>query len=141
MAHGGKALPACYALLERQDNQLELVNEPCRTAIIVDTALGIVGNGGFQYFFEANFPDDPDYGMFADAFRRAGLGEIAQGFSDLVAMFPFAAPHRSVERRLRFLSDCPADFARKMEELENLIYAREDLFSIAEDFLQHSTKQ
>jgi len=53
-------IDACYAMLERQQDQLQLVDEPCRTVIIVRAAFGVIGNGGFQYFFEANFPGDPE---------------------------------------------------------------------------------
>lgn len=136
MANDSDKVDACYALLEQQGKQLQLVSEPCRTVIIVDTAFGIIGNGGFQYFFEANFPDDPEYGMFAGAFHRVGLTEIARRFAELVAMFPFEAPHRSPDQRLRFLEACPADFAEAMEQLENLVFDCRDLHAILDDFLQ-----
>ena len=141
MANDSDKVWACYAVLEQQRGQLSLVSEPCRTVIIVDTAFGIIGNGGFQYFFEANFPDAPEYGMFADAFHRVGLTEIARRFTELVAMFPFEAPHRSADRRLHFLEDCPAEFAEAMDQLENLIFQYTDLHAILADFLQKSNAQ
>lgn len=139
MAQDRAALLACYAMLEQPGERLQFVNEPCRTAIIVDTALGIIGNGGFHYFFEANFPDAPDYSMFVEAFDRVGLSEIAQGIAALVAMFPFEAAHLSAERRLRFLETGPAEFEQAAQQLENFIYSRNDLDAIVDDFLRRST--
>ncbi|VXC69142.1 hypothetical protein MASSI9I_90328 [Massilia sp. 9I] len=139
MVQDRAALLACYAMLKQPGERLQSVSEPCRTAIIVDTALGIIGNGGFQYFFEANFPDDPDYSLFIEAFDRVGLSEIAQGMATLVTMFPFEAPHQSAERRLRFLETGPAEFEQAAQQLENSIYARTDLDAIVDDFLRRST--
>lgn len=113
----------CYAALEKSGNRIELVDEPCRTAIIVETAMAIVVNGGFPYFFEVNFVNDPEYGIFTDALRRVGLVEIADRFAALVARFPFDTPHTSHERRNAFLEICPDDFETAMTELESLIYA------------------
>ena len=111
----------CYEALG-QVSQLDALDERCRAAIVVDSAVGIIGNGGFRYFFEMNFPNDPDYSLFADAFRRVGLPDIAERFACLIGLFPFAAPHASPELRQRFLSNVPASFDTAMTELENLIW-------------------
>ncbi|MCC2970723.1 DUF4375 domain-containing protein [Massilia sp. IC2-476] len=138
MVQGKDMLSTCYTMFEQLGKPLEHLNDPCRSAIIVDTALGIIGNGGFQYFFEANFSDNPDYGIFVDAFQRVGLNEIAQGLAALLAMFPFEAPHQSAERRQRFLEASSDEFEQAMQRLEDLIYARKDLDSVVEDFLKRS---
>lgn len=116
-------LSTCYQALDEANNQLGLLSEPCRTVVVVDTAAGIIGNGGLAYFFELNFPGDPDYGLFVDAFRRAGLGEIADRLAGLVASFPFDAPHTSSKRRTAFLEDRPAEFESQMRQLENLVWS------------------
>lgn len=93
MEEGITRLPRCYRQLDECGGRLDLLSEPCRTAVGVDTALAIIMNGGFQYFFEMDFPDNPENGIFADAFRRVGLEDIADRFAALVALFPFDAPH------------------------------------------------
>ena len=52
--------------------------------VIVYSAWGLIENGGFQYFFESNFPGDPPYDVFTQAFRSVGLTDIALHFSKLV---------------------------------------------------------
>jgi len=132
-----KRLSACYGQLERANDQLELLSEPCRTAIILATAIGIIGNGGFQYFFEMDFPDNPEYGIFTDAFRRVGLSEIADRFAELVALFPFETPHASRDLREQFLATLPTEFEFAMRELESLIYAL-DSDALLEQHLKES---
>jgi hypothetical protein len=75
-----KRLAACYKRLERANNRLELLSEPCRTAIIVDTSIGIIVNGGFNYFFEMDFPDNPEYGLLLMGRQRYGARALPRGF-------------------------------------------------------------
>ena len=114
---------ACHDQLELVNNQLGLLSEPCRTVIIVSTAVGIIGNGGFQYFFEMNFDDEPPYAVFVDVFHRVGLSDIADRLAGLVAFFPFEAPHRSPQLRQQFLDAHHADFDAAVMQLEDLIFA------------------
>lgn len=130
------ALALCYRKLDAVRKQLARVEEPCRTAIVVDVAWGIIGNGGLPYFFGMNFDDDPDYAVFTDAFRRVGLDEIASRFDRLVAMFPFSKPHTSPQQRIAFMDTEPADFLAAMTELEALIYSRGDIDGVLDAFLQ-----
>jgi hypothetical protein len=134
-----KRLAACYKRLERANNRLELLSEPCRTAIIVDTSIGIIVNGGFNYFFEMDFPDNPEYGLFTDAFRHVGLTEIADRFAELVAAFPFDAPHAALALREQFMGNRPAEFDDAMTQLENLIYSSwGDSATVLERYLEGS---
>lgn len=137
-AEGAQGISGCYEVLERANNRLDMLDEPCRTVIIVRTAWGIIENGGFQYFFENNFDGDTEYGVFTQAFRRVGLDEIALRFSKLVNLFPFPNPHESPAKRMDFLDSAPSQFIAVMEELENLIYRGDDIDEILNSFLHDS---
>lgn len=128
-------ISACFDLLDKL-KQIELLDQPCRTVVIVYSAWGIIGNGGFQYFFENNFEGDPAFEVFTQAFRDVGLEEIALRFTELVASFPFDDPHKSSQKRQAFLEASPPEFTAAMTSLEDLIYQHDDIEEILNAFLQ-----
>ncbi|MBJ7575468.1 DUF4375 domain-containing protein [Luteimonas sp. MC1828] len=98
------------------------LDEPFRTVVLADTALGLIGNGGFEYFFESDFPGRPDYSDFAAAFENLGLAYLADGLRELVALFPFQAPHQERERRLIFLASPSSDFGSAASRLNERVW-------------------
>lgn len=127
---------ACFAILEKAGGRLELVDEPCRSVIVVVTAWGVIGNGGVEYLFEVNFQGEPEYAVFTDAFRRVGFEDVAQRFSELFGLFPFPDPHKDVKQRHAFLRSPPARFSSLMEEIEGLVYGTKDLEGNLEAYVQ-----
>lgn len=100
---------------------LEL-DEPFRTVVLADTALGLIGNGGLEYFFESDFPGRPDYSAFASAFQNLGLAYLADGLRELVALFPFQTPHQERELRLTFLASPSPDFGSAANRLNERMW-------------------
>lgn len=98
------------------------LDEPFRTLVLADTALGLIGNGGFEYFFESDFPGRPDYAVFAAAFHNLGLPYLADGLRELVALFPFQAPHQQLDLRLTFLASPGADFDGAASRLNQRVW-------------------
>jgi hypothetical protein len=76
---------------------------PVRHIALVHAAQGVIDNGGLQYFFEADFPNKPDYALFIEAYRAIGATEAAQALEEAVALFPFDSPHKFVKERNAFL--------------------------------------
>ncbi|MDA7504180.1 hypothetical protein N8553_04290, partial [bacterium] len=37
------------------------ISKPQQTVMLVYHSYGIIGNGGFQYLFEGDFPGDPEF--------------------------------------------------------------------------------
>ena len=87
--------------------------EPLLTAWAVEQAQGVIDNGGFQYFFENDWPDNPEYAVFIDAFRRIGAVEAADCIQDAVRMFPSSTPHLDCDMRREYM-----DFLREKEGVE-----------------------
>jgi hypothetical protein len=92
------------------------LNEPMLTVWAVEQAQGIIDNGGFQYFFENDWPENPDYSIFVDSFTRIGATEAADCIQDAVNMFPCATPHLDCEMRREHM-----EFLRKKEGSEESI--------------------
>jgi hypothetical protein len=102
-------------------NPLQL-DEPFRTVVLADTALGLIGNGGLEYFFESDFPGCPDYSVFAAAFQNLGLAYLADGLRELVALFPFQAPHQERDLRLTFLASPSPNFDSAANRLNERVW-------------------
>ena len=77
---------------------------PVRTVVLVQGAQGVIDNGGLQYFFESDFPGQPPYSVFVNAYRAIEAEEAANALAEAVKLFPFAEPHRFVARRQKFLA-------------------------------------
>jgi Domain of unknown function (DUF4375) len=69
-----------------------------------------ISNGGFIYFFEGDYPGNPPYSVFVDAYRTIGADESAECIEAAVSLFPFAEPHLHGDARRDYLRDhCMAD--------------------------------
>ena len=97
-----RALNYALAEVERVGDPDKLPS-PVRTVVLVHAAQGLIDNGGLQYFFESDFPGQPPYLVFVEAYRAIGANGEADALADAVNLFPFADPHRSRERRENFL--------------------------------------
>ena len=80
-----------------------------RTVVVCESAQGIIGNGGFRYFFENDFPGKPSYSLFVQAFLSIGATDAATVISKAVSLFPFPRPHLSSKKRNDFLDRFPND--------------------------------
>lgn len=78
---------------------------PRRTFVVVYTIQGVIGNGGFQYLFERDWPGCPAYGEFSRAYREIGATDVAEWLDRAVALFPFSDPHLRREDRVRYLRE------------------------------------
>jgi hypothetical protein len=74
-----------------------------QTVVVIYSAQGVIDNGGLEYFYENDFPDNPPYSLFVSAYRRIGAVEAANCIEQSAAMFPFPDPHLHQKKRDRFL--------------------------------------
>ena len=62
---------------------------------------GIIGNGGFQYLFEGDFPGDPDFLLTRQAYKTIGASDASAAFEKAFAVFPDSTPPADINRRLK----------------------------------------
>lgn len=65
---------------------------PLQTLLIVESAQTIIDAGGLEFFFDADFPNNPPYADFVDAYRRIGADAAADCIEAAALLFPFADP-------------------------------------------------
>lgn len=128
------SIDTCFENLDKVQ-QVERLDNPCRTVVIVYSAWGLIENGGFQYFFESNFPGDPSYDIFIQAFSSVGLTDIALDFSKLVSSFPFNEPHKFPGKRQEFIDSQPSSFIALMAALEGRVFTHENIEKTLDSFL------
>jgi hypothetical protein len=76
------------------------VPKPQQTVMLVYHSHGIIGNGGFQYLFEGDFPGDPEFLLTRQAYKTIGAEDASAAFEKAFAVFPASTPPADIERRL-----------------------------------------
>ena len=95
--------------IDRFDGDVSNLEIPQQTVAMLYSVQAIIDNGGFQYLFEGEFPFNPPYSQFVDAYRRIGSARAAECLERAVAMFPFNDPHLHKEQRLKFMETLADD--------------------------------
>ena len=93
----------CFQKLEDVNNDTSKLNPVLQTVIAIYSAQGIIDNGGFQYFFENDFPQNPSYSFFSDSYRTIGADKAADNIDKAIQLFGFQEPHKHIEQRIQFL--------------------------------------
>ena len=76
---------------------------PLQTLLLIESAQGIIDTGGLEFFYEADFPNNPPYALFVEAYRRIGADAAASCIEATARMFPFEEPHLFEELRQLWL--------------------------------------
>jgi len=74
-----------------------------QVVVRVVSAQGVIDNGGFKYFFEADWPGQPPYEEFIRAYEAIGCQRAAADLRRVVESFPFLEPHLHGEDRNAFM--------------------------------------
>lgn len=68
-------------------------------------AQGVIDNGGFKYFFGEDWPNQPPYSVFVDAYAAIGCPEQAKDLARVAASFPFRNPHLFRDLRKMYMTE------------------------------------
>lgn len=99
--YSGKAFQA----YDRVGNDLSKLPLPVQSFILVYGAQGVIDNGGYKYFFEADWPGKPDYRLFITAYEAIGCPTQAAEMARVVSTFPFANPHLYMDERNEYMDE------------------------------------
>ena len=118
------------------------VPEPARTLIAVYTAQGVIGNGGFAYFFESDFFGDDGYEIIIQSYRNIGLEEFALTIENVLSLFPDGKPHESEKQRSDFIykymsGDDEENHSDIVDEAEGIFYKdTKSVFRLADEYVE-----
>lgn len=108
-----------FEQLDKVGGDIEKLPLPLQTVVVIYTSQGIIDNGGFEYFFESDFPNQPSYNLFSESYRRIGAESAANNIDKAVKLFGFDNPHLHENKRRAFLEalDEEATFIKLGEEI------------------------
>ncbi len=132
------AIDHAYTFLPAVDGNVALLPEPMRTIVIVSTAQGIIDNGGLEYFFENDFPHNPPYCLFVEAFRRIGADVVSACIERCTEMFPFPDPHLHEAARQQWIDSFSDDETHEFARLSNRACGDEVVFERLADFIERN---
>jgi len=82
-------------------------------AMVIWAAVGIIGNGGFQYFFENDLSAEES----AEAFEAISMPRTAGIFRTALSLFPGGRPHPDWAETLAFIRSKEDLFAKLSAEI------------------------
>jgi len=123
-----RAMEFALARLKEASGDIICLPIPLQTVIVVDSAQGIIDNGGLEYFYESDFVGTPDYGFFVSAYRRIGAEVAASCIETTSAMFPFDKPHLHEAKRLSWLDKVLGDESHPFVQLSRRVCGDQTVF-------------
>jgi len=102
--HTSSFVAIAQTRLAEAGSDLTTIPITLQTVLLVHSAQGIIDNGGLPFFFEKDWPNNLDYHLFSEAYRRIGSSDAALHLDQAVAVFPFANPHLDSKRRIAFMT-------------------------------------
>ena len=108
---------------------------PLQTLLIVEAAQGMIDTGGLEYFYEADFPNNPPYASFVDAYRRIGAEEAASCIEASALMFPFAEPQLFAPLREVWLERIRLERDHEFKRLSRRICGDESVWRKLADYV------
>ncbi|HEX2544035.1 MAG TPA: DUF4375 domain-containing protein [Ramlibacter sp.] len=107
----GQPYDHAIACLAAAGGDIASLPVPLQTLLLIESAQGIVDNGGLAFFYEADFPNNPPYSDFVAAYRRIGAEAAASCIEQSAALFPFEEPHLFEELRQIWLERIGGELA------------------------------
>ena len=88
-------------MLESVDHDMSRLPESVRIFLLVNGAQGAIDNGGYNFFFEQDWPGT--YSDFVDAYEAIGCIRQAADLRRVAGTFPFSEPHLHRDQRIAFI--------------------------------------
>ena len=90
-------------LLDKAHDKMDQLQAEVSTFLYVHSAQGVIDNGGYRYFFESNFPTNPPYSKFIEAYKNIGCEKQAKELERIVSSFPFENVHLEADLRNKYM--------------------------------------
>jgi hypothetical protein len=109
-----------------------------QTVAIVETAQGIIDNGGFRYLFGSDFPNNPPYIIIINAYKRIGAKDIAEKLKKAIQMFQFENPHKHKNKRKIFMKSIGEN--SEFYQLEGYVCGNDSIWVLLDQYILNHMK-
>jgi len=133
-----KATEVAFAELDKAGGNIQILAEPFKTIAIVCSAQGIIDNGGLEYFFVSDFPNNPSYQMFIDAYLNIGALAEAECIKKALPFFIVPNPEIDTEARIKFINSLPDDSSHEFQVISGHICGSEAVWNLLEKYAQQN---
>lgn len=124
------------ACLADAGGDVSLLPIELQTLLLVDSAQEMIDNGGLAFFYEADFPNNPPYAVFVEAYRRIGAESAAACLEASALMFPFEAPELFEELRQIWLEQWSLQPAGEFARLSARISGDASVWTLLADYVR-----
>lgn len=100
-----KAFKRATSKLKKVGHNIDALPKSVASFLMVYSAQGVIGNGGYYYFFEHDWPNDPPYSKFIDAYLEIGCSSQSNDLARVVSTFPFDNPHLNKNARNKYMDE------------------------------------
>ncbi len=116
----------CYVAISNEYlyDDVDELPEAHRVVLLTWHAVGIVGNGGFEYLLSYDTPGDPNLSYTVDAFDQIGSEAASAALRSVIALFPDGQIIEDVEERMRFYNSVSQD---QRDELNQTFWKASDI--------------
>ena len=98
-----KAFKQATAKLKKVGDNVDNLPASVATFLFVCSAQGVIDNGGYPYFFESDWPNNPPYSKFIVAYSVIGCKKQSEELARIVSTFPFDNPQLKEKERVNFI--------------------------------------
>lgn len=130
--------PYDYAIARLHEASGDVLALPTglQTLLLVESAQGMIDSGGLEYFYEADFPNNPPYSVFVEAYRRIGAESAASCIEETANMFPFSEPQLFEPLRQLWLEKLCADDAGEFRRLSARICGDASVWTRLKEYVE-----
>lgn len=140
MSHPSLDRPYDYAVARLHDagGDVAALPVPLQTLLVVESAQTLVESGGLEFFYEADFPNNPPYADFVAAYRRIGAEGAASCIEQTAQMFPFEEPQLFEPLRQLWLERIAADPGSEFQRLSARMAADASVWTRLADYVERN---
>jgi hypothetical protein len=95
--------------LSRNPIDVETCGEMERVVRLVWDSSGLIGNGGFHYLFEGDYPGDAGFVYTAAAYARIGARKSYEAIQEAIRQFPGGILPDNLVERIRIFESLPEE--------------------------------
>ena len=128
-------------LLDKANGNINLLPTTVANFLLIYSAQGVIDNGGYQYFFESDWPMNPPYSRFVEAYSAIGCQKQAEDLARVVATFPFESPHLNSEKRNQFMEAHYNEDTLNVADWGNLLCGDEEVWNKLETYYLNNVNE
>jgi hypothetical protein len=134
LAEAHRAVIKC---LESGGGDFSKLPQVMKTFLLVYSAQGILDNGALQYFFESDWPGQPAYAVFSEAYRRIGADDCAAAVDRAVESLALDHPELNAERRQQRMEELWNDGVQEFADLSGRLCGDKSVLEKLSSFVEN----